>query len=113
MISHVGNPFLFNNGGGGGAMHGLDNAQLGLLEAQVAENRILRQKLESKAQALLILSRELERVRGQGADYRELTDRLQQQQHLGQPNNSHRLGRSVARTSIIGSFTYNNILTNR
>ncbi len=51
---------------------------LDAMEVQAAaENRILRQKLESKAQALLILSRELERLRKEGEEYRELTERLQ------------------------------------
>ena len=53
-------------------------------EAQAAaENRILRQKLESKAQALLILSRELEKLRRQGEEYRELPERLQQGKKCG------------------------------
>ncbi len=51
------------------------------LETQRGENRILRQKLQSKAEALLILSQELERTRAECKDYRELAIKLQHQQH--------------------------------
>jgi len=47
------------------------------LETASAENRILRQKLQSKSQALLILSGELERARREADDCRQLADRLQ------------------------------------
>ena len=43
----------------------------------VAENAVLQQKLQSKTQALLILSKELDRCRAEGDEYRELTLRLQ------------------------------------
>ena len=45
----------------------------------VAENAVLQQKLQSKTQALLILSKELDRCRAEGDEYRELTQRLQVQ----------------------------------
>lgn len=49
------------------------------IETQRGENKILRQKLQSKAEALLILSKELDKVRTECDDYRELTRRLQTQ----------------------------------
>jgi len=49
------------------------------LETTAAENRILRQKLQSKSQALLILSGELERARREAEDCRLLAEKLQQQ----------------------------------
>ena len=47
------------------------------IDTQKGENRILRQKLQSKAEALLILTKELEKVRSECDEYRELTQRLQ------------------------------------
>ena len=41
------------------------------------ENRALQQKLQSKTEALLILSKELQRVRSECDDYKKLTDSLQ------------------------------------
>jgi chromosome segregation ATPase len=50
------------------------------IETQKGENKILRQKLQSKAEALLIITKELEKVRGECDEYRELVQRLQQSQ---------------------------------
>ena len=50
------------------------------IETQKGENKILRQKLQSKAEALLIITKELEKVRGECDEYRELVQRLQQPQ---------------------------------
>lgn len=47
------------------------------IETQRGENMILRQKLQSKSEALLILSKELEKVRADCDDYKELTNKLQ------------------------------------
>lgn len=47
------------------------------IETQKGENMILRQKLQSKSEALLILSKELEKARVDCDDYKELTNRLQ------------------------------------
>jgi hypothetical protein len=52
------------------------------IETQKGENKILRQKLQSKAEALIILSQELDKVRNECEDYRELTRRLQTQWSL-------------------------------
>ena len=49
------------------------------IETQKAENTILRQKLQSKAEALLILTKELNKVRNEGDEYRELVRKLQTQ----------------------------------
>ena len=53
------------------------------IETQKGENKILRQKLQSKAEALLIITKELEKVRGECDEYRELVQRLQQSQCSG------------------------------
>ena len=45
------------------------------IETQKGENKILRQKLQSKSEALVILSQELDKVRNECEDYRELTRR--------------------------------------
>jgi hypothetical protein len=37
------------------------------------ENKILRQKLQSKSEALVILTKELEKLRSECEDYKELT----------------------------------------
>ena len=50
------------------------------IETQKGENKILRQKLQSKAEALLIITKELEKVRGECDGFRELVQRLQQPQ---------------------------------
>ena len=50
------------------------------IETQKGENKILRQKLQSKAEALLIITKELEKVRGECDEYRELVQRLQEPQ---------------------------------
>ena len=47
------------------------------IETQKGENAILRQKLQSKSEALLILTKELEKSRSEGDEYRELAQRLQ------------------------------------
>lgn len=47
------------------------------LETQSGENRILRQKLQSKSEALVILSSELEAVRDECEKYKTLTEALQ------------------------------------
>ena len=52
------------------------------IETQKGENKILRQKLQSKTEALVILSQELDKVRNECEDYRELTRRLQSQWSL-------------------------------
>jgi len=52
------------------------------IETQKGENKILRQKLQSKSEALVILSQELDKVRNECEDYRELTRRLQTQWSL-------------------------------
>ena len=52
------------------------------IETQKGENKILRQKLQSKSEALVILSQELDKVRNEVEDYRELTRRLQAQWSL-------------------------------
>ena len=52
------------------------------IETQKGENKILRQKLQSKSEALIILSQELDKVRNECEDYRELTHRLQTQWSL-------------------------------
>ena len=52
------------------------------IETQKGENKILRQKLQSKSEALIILSQELDKVRNECEDYRELTRRLQAQWSL-------------------------------
>ena len=52
------------------------------IETQKGENKILRQKLQSKSEALIILSQELDKVRNECEDYRELTRRLQTQWSL-------------------------------
>ena len=52
------------------------------IETQKGENKILRQKLQSKAEALVILSQELDKVRNECEDYKELTTRLQAQWSL-------------------------------
>ena len=52
------------------------------IETQKGENKILRQKLQSKSEALIILSQELDKVRNECEDYRELTQRLQTQWSL-------------------------------
>merc|ERR1712203_710698 len=52
------------------------------IETQKGENKILRQKLQSKSEALVILSQELDKVRNEYEDYRELTRRLQTQWSL-------------------------------
>ena len=62
------------------------------IETQKGENKILRQKLQSKSEALIILSQELDKVRNESEDYRELTRRLQTQwsllsSDLGGPSN--------------------------
>merc|ERR1712203_55387 len=62
------------------------------IETQKGENKILRQKLQSKSEALVILSQELDKVRNESEDYRELTRRLQTQwsllsSDLGGPSN--------------------------
>merc|ERR1712088_983030 len=61
------------------------------IETQKGENKILRQKLQSKSEALVILSQELDKVRNECEDYRELTRRLQTQwsllsSDLGEPS---------------------------
>merc|ERR1712223_1073060 len=63
------------------------------IETQKGENKILRQKLQSKSEALIILSQELDKVRNESEDYRELTRRLQTQwsllsSDLGGPSNA-------------------------
>ena len=45
------------------------------IETQKGENKILRQKLQSKSEALVILSQELDKVRNECEDNRELTRR--------------------------------------
>ena len=52
------------------------------IETQKGENKILRQKLQSKSEALIILRQELDKVRNECEDYRELTQRLQTQWSL-------------------------------
>ena len=52
------------------------------IETSKGENKILRQKLQSKSEALIILSQELDKVRNECEDYRELTRRLQTQWSL-------------------------------
>ena len=52
------------------------------IETQKGENKILRQKLQSKSEALIILSQELDKVRNECEDYRDLTHRLQTQWSL-------------------------------
>ena len=52
------------------------------IETQKGENMILRQKLQSKSEALLILSKELEKVRVDCDDYKELTNKLQMKYSL-------------------------------
>ena len=47
------------------------------MEATKSENSILRQKLQSKSEALLILSKELQKVRVDCEEYRDLTQKLQ------------------------------------
>ncbi len=52
------------------------------IETHKGENKILRQKLQSKSEALVILSQELDKVRNECEDYRELVRRLQAQWSL-------------------------------
>ena len=49
------------------------------IDTQKAENAVLRQKLQSKAEALVILTKELEKVRIESDEYRDLVQKLQTQ----------------------------------
>ena len=53
------------------------------IETQKGENKILRQKLQSKSEALVILSQELDKVRNECEDYRELTRRYVHNAYIG------------------------------
>ena len=53
------------------------------IETQKGENKILRQKLQSKSEALVILSQELDKVRNECEDYRELTRRYVPNEYIG------------------------------
>jgi len=65
------------------------------MDSQKAENAVLRQKLRSKADALLILTQQLDKVRFENEEYRDLARKLQSEKSTlrKQPSSSSTGGR--------------------